>query len=890
MLDIATGGFPWRLNESFGHFKDSKSEPSATYDPNDPESYEAYLQSMFEDATDYETAILAGDRSEAALYYAGLEPSMDYTDVAGPYRGEDPNQTLGELLDQDKKNRPNRSTFVSTDVKDAIMLMLPSLVRLFGASENPVNLVPRSPADSDMAEQATSYVNYVFWNDNPGFLNLYGAIKDALTVRTGFLKWWSEDEKEVKRKRFTNINLEQLQMLLAEDPTAKVVDLGKPIEQNAAPTPPPIGSPPPPAPPATPGAPVGGLPPPMGPPGPMAGAPPGGAPPGVQPPGAAGGAGPPHAGGPPGGLPPGPMAGAPAPQLPPGPPPPPPVTLSHAVISYEVSKPLIKVAGVPPEEMRLDRWARSWATSRLVGHERIVPADQLIAMGYDRELITDNIQSSESTFTVEPQLRNPGRFMGTRMGDGCKYGEWYVKIDKDGDGQPELRRICTIGDDRQIVVDEEANRIKFALFSCDPTAHTIVGESLADYTKDIQRIKTNLMRAILDSAAESINPKTVINELLVNPDDAMNDDLGAVIRTRGDPGATVMFTNTPFLGQAMTPVVQLLNDVLARRTGLTDAAKGLDPKALQSSTMIGVEAVINGAQERVELVARVLCETGFKDLFSGLFNEVCENPNQQRTLKINGKWTPYDTGTFDASMGVEVNANLGKGSDMVRLLALNQIKQDQQLIMTQMGMSNPIVGFQEIDEHPDRHAEARQHHECRPLLQDAQSAADAGLDVAAEAARSDAAGGAGADGKGALRHGEVGRSAGYRSRDRLAAETQYKHQALQAKTQTDIQKMELEGRKAGIDAHVQLSTLASQLMRDQDDSDQADQDSQLKQADQQNQSNQVAMQHQQAMNEAQLKAAQLASQHMQSMAKIDFSPFAGDDRTGRVSSRCDDRT
>ena len=855
-----------------GHFKDQKSEPSATYDPNDPESYEAYLQSMFEDADDYESAILAGDRSEAALYYAGLEPSMDYTDVSGPYRGEDPNQTLGELLDQDKKNRPNRSTFVSTDVKDAIMLMLPSLVRLFGASENPVNLVPRSPADSDMAEQATSYVNYVFWNDNPGFLNLYGAIKDALTVRTGFLKWWSEDEKEVKRKRFTNINLEQLQMLLAEDPTAKVVDLGKPIEQNAVPTPPQIGNSPPgpaPVPPPVPPPPgAGGPPPPMGPPAPMAGPPPGGAPPGVQPPGAAGGAGPPNAGGPPGGLPPGPMAGAPAPQLPPGPPPPPPVTLSHAVISYEVSKPLIKVAGVPPEEMRLDRWARSWATSRLVGHERIVPADQLIAMGYDRELITDNIQSSESTFTVEPQLRNPGRFMGTRMGDGCKYGEWYVKIDKDGDGQPELRRICTIGDDRQIVVDEEANRVKFALFSCDPTAHTIVGESLADYTKDIQRIKTNLMRAILDSAAESINPKTVINELLVNPDDAMNDDLGAVIRTRGDPGATVMFTNTPFLGQAITPVVELLNDVLARRTGLTDAAKGLDPKALQSSTMIGVEAVINGAQERIELVARVLCETGFKDLFSGLFNEVCENPNQQRTLKVNGKWTPYDTGTFDASMGVEVNANLGKGSDMVRLLALNQIKQDQQLIMTQMGMSNPIVGFQELMNtqtdmlklanimNVGRYFKMPNPQQMQALMSQPKPPDPMLLAAQAqmEKVRSDTA-----------------KSVGQQKidQDRLAAETHYKHEALQAKTQTDIQKMELEGRKAGIDAHVQLSTLASQLMRDQDDSDQADQDSQLKQADQQNQSNQVAMQHQQAMNEAQLKAAQLASQHMQSMAKID---------------------
>jgi hypothetical protein len=103
---------------------------------------------------------------------------------------------------------------------------------------------------------------------------------------------------------------------------------------------------------------------------------------------------------------------------------------------------------------------------------------------------------------------------------------------------------------------------------------------------------------------------------------------------------------------------------------------------------------------------------------------------------------------------------------------------------------------------------------------------------------------------------------------RLAAETQYKHLALQAKTQTDIQKMELEGRKAGIDAHVQLSQLASSLMRDQDDSDQADQDGQMKMADMQNQQDQVALQRQQAQHEAQIKAAQLASQHLQGMAKI----------------------
>ena len=57
-------------------------------------------------------------------------------------------------IDQDTANR---STFVRTDVRDAIMLMLPSLIRLFGASESPIELVPRTADDSDMATQATQF-------------------------------------------------------------------------------------------------------------------------------------------------------------------------------------------------------------------------------------------------------------------------------------------------------------------------------------------------------------------------------------------------------------------------------------------------------------------------------------------------------------------------------------------------------------------------------------------------------------------------------------------------------------------------------------------------------------------------------------------------------------
>jgi hypothetical protein len=852
------------MERLFYHFKDQTDATASAYDPKDPESYKQYVKAMMSDAKDYENSFLAIDRQNAQMYYYGYEPWIGPYNPGQPYIGEDPNATLGEILNKDNTNSPNRSTYVSTDVRDAVMMMIPSLIRLFGATEAPVFLVPRTQEEVDEAEQATDYINYTFWNDNPGFLILYGAFKDALTVKTGFVKWWTDDHKEIKRKTFLNVTAEQLQMILSEEPSAKLVSIGNPVPQPPAPAaappaplPPPAGPAPGPAPMqanqpgASPGMPT---PAPQGPPPPRAGMPPPGPAPAQPPP-------------PPSGPPPGPMAGAPPPALPPALLQPPPPVYDHAVIEFEVSKPIIKCAGVPPEEMRLDRYARTFRDSRLVGHERIVPVDQLIAMGYDREKCLEHIQSMESSFTVEPQLRNPARFMGTRIGDGVKYGEWYIKIDKDGDGSPELRYICTMGEDQEIVADEEANRVKFAMFSCDPVSHTIVGDSLADYTQDIQRIKTNMTRAVLDSAAEAINPKTVINELMVTVDDALNDDLGAVIRTRGNPAESVLFTNTPFLGQQALPVLQMLNETLQRRTGLSDAAKGLDPKALQSSTMIGVEAVINGAQERTELVARVLCETGFKDLFTGLYNEICENPNQQRTLKIRGKYIPYDTGTFDASMAVEVNANLGKGSDLTRMLALNQVKQDQQLIVQTYGLSNPVCGIPELlNTITDILAIANVKNVGRyfktptPAQMQAINSAPKPPDpnlIAAQAqmekVRSDTA-----------------KAVGQQNLDtkKLQSENLLKHLALQAKTEFEFQKLQVDANAAHVDHATKLGALGAQLMKSQSDSDQADTQSQLDMAGQQQASDDSARQHQQAMSQAQLKAAQIASAHMQAMHKI----------------------
>ena len=260
----------------------------------------------------------------------------------------------------------------------------------------------------------------------------------------------------------------------------------------------------------------------------------------------------------------------------------------------------------------------------------------------------------------------------------------------------------------------------------------------------------------------------------------------------------------------------------------------------------------------------MLCETGFKDLFSGLYNEVCENPNQRRTLRIRGKFVPYDTGTFDASMAVEVNANLGKGSDMTRMLALNSIKQDQQLIITQYGLQNPVVGIPEMlntitdmlaianVKNVGRYFKTPTPQQLQMIM--AQPKTPDPMAMAAQAqmekVRSDTA-----------------KAVGQQNLDtaKMQAENEFKHKQLQAKTAYEFQKLDLEGRKMGVDQHTKLATLASQLMRDQSDQDAQDQESQINLASAQQDAN---LKGQQAQNDQAAAIQKVASAHAQGMAKV----------------------
>jgi hypothetical protein len=116
-------------------------------------------------------------------------------------------------MSQDMPAQDGRSRAVSTDVADTIEGLMPSLMDIFAGSDEVVRFEPVGPEDEEAAQQETDYVNHVFMQQNPGFMILYGFIKDALLSKTGIVKVWWEEREQEQRETYYDLTEEQFQAL-----------------------------------------------------------------------------------------------------------------------------------------------------------------------------------------------------------------------------------------------------------------------------------------------------------------------------------------------------------------------------------------------------------------------------------------------------------------------------------------------------------------------------------------------------------------------------------------------------------------------------------------------------------------------------------------------------
>ena len=373
-----------------------------------------------------------------------------------------------------------------------------------------------------------------------------------------------------------------------------------------------------------------------------------------------------------------------------------PATYSCTVVRT-TTKGRVAVASVPPEEFLIDRQAKSLEEAEFVGHRRYVTVSDLVKMGYDLDEIedlgyetTEDFNGNEEAFDRNPDATILGAGRTDLASRKIEYIEAYLYVDMDGDGIAELRRVCVGGSAYRILHNEPCDHIPFVDFCPDPEPHTFFGMSIADVVMDIQLIKSNILRNMLDSLAQSIHPRTAVVEGQVNLEDVMNTEVGGIIRMRA-PGMVQPFSQ-PFVGQAAFPMLQYMDELRENRTGISKAAAGLDANALQSSTRAAVAATVTAAQQHIELICRIFAETGMKSLFKKALYLVTTYQDAPRMIRLRNQFVPIDPRVWDASMDVLVNVALGTGTNEEKLAFLAQVAQKQEMLIQQGGVqNNPLV-------------------------------------------------------------------------------------------------------------------------------------------------------------------------------------------------------
>jgi hypothetical protein len=354
----------------------------------------------------------------------------------------------------------------------------------------------------------------------------------------------------------------------------------------------------------------------------------------------------------------------------------------------------VVVENVPPEEFLISKRAkRSPQDAPFVAHRRLITRSDLIAMGFDADVVNGLQTSSALTFSPEYLARvSPGETVDDGVSldesmDTIEVFECYVRADIDGDGIAELRQVFYASN--EILSDEETDYIPFHSLCPIPTPHKFFGESMADRTMDIQLIKTTITRQILDNLYLTNAARVTAVDGQVNLDDLLTSTAGGVIRVKSQ-GAVQQLNVQNVAGQAF-PMLQYMDSIQQKRTGVTEASQGLDPSILQNVTAAAVASMQQSSAGKIEMIARIFAETGVKSLFKGILHLLCKYQDKARIVRMRGSYVSFDPREWSNQYDVDINVGLGAGNRQEQMAMLNMVLGKQEQILGQMGPANPLV-------------------------------------------------------------------------------------------------------------------------------------------------------------------------------------------------------
>lgn len=352
-----------------------------------------------------------------------------------------------------------------------------------------------------------------------------------------------------------------------------------------------------------------------------------------------------------------------------------------------------RVDGCPPEEILINKDCRSITDVRFIAHRREMTISDLLSLGYPKDEVEALPSDQSPNATWEQQERHDydgsWTFDNTDPGDPSQrkvtVTEAYLRVDVNGDGISEYRRVVKAG--TTVFENEETDDHPFSLFCPILMPYKVIGLSYHDLTEDLQRVKTVLTRQVLDNVYLSNNQRNVVGEG-VNLDDLLNPRPGGIVRAKDINNIRPLVV--PFVAAAGAELINQIDAIRDTRTGVTEMNSALNGEALAKGNVgsEGIAAMMQAGVQRLELVARVLAETGIKRIYQLLLKNVSQYANRTQQVRINGRWLQMDPREWKNRYDMTISVGIGNMGKAQRAAALMQIGAAQEKLVP-TGMVTP---------------------------------------------------------------------------------------------------------------------------------------------------------------------------------------------------------
>ena len=347
------------------------------------------------------------------------------------------------------------------------------------------------------------------------------------------------------------------------------------------------------------------------------------------------------------------------------------------------SKDSIKIKNVAPENMMVsvDTTGPSLHDARFVQHRELMAvADIAEAFNISESKVESIMSDTRSVFEQESNSRDiySEEFDRAVDEDDALVKDTYIKING------ERWRYVVLGN--EIIYKEKCEYVPFACITPMIMPHRHIGRSYSDLTQDIQMIKSTLLRGQLDNMYLANNGRYAISDR-VNLDDMLTSRPGGIVRVSGEPGSAIMPLQHPPLPASTFSMVEYMDSMKEKRTGITAYNQGLDSNSL-NKTASGVAQIMSAAQQRIELVARTFAETGVKDLFQLVHRLVRTTLTKPDIIRLRNRWVEVDPREWKARKDMSISVGLGAGNKDQQLMHLTTILQMQKEAI-QIGITSP---------------------------------------------------------------------------------------------------------------------------------------------------------------------------------------------------------